>query len=256
MKECVGERSFDDNIIGTARDELRVCVSEDVQRSAEAIGLRIENLVVPEVILSPEVQVALDAIVQSRLQTEKAAQDQLRANAEALAEQARQEGEIRVEQSRLQEQTRQQILLARLEQERLDAQLVVIEAERANELARLESANQAISAQKENELLAAERDAEINLVLAEAAAAQAEADAAFQRVLASIYANNPEYLQFLIVEANAAALNPADKIIFTPEGTTPTIVLPGPGIVPTVDTGSNVVVPETTTDSEEGTSDN
>ena len=81
-------------------------------------GLSVENLVVPEVILSPAVQDALDAIVQSRLETEKAAQDELRADAEAAAEQARQEGEIRVEQSRLQEQTRQQTLLAELEQQR------------------------------------------------------------------------------------------------------------------------------------------
>ena len=44
---------------------------------------------VPEVVLSAEVQTALDAIVQSRLETEKAAQDELKARAEAAAEQAR-----------------------------------------------------------------------------------------------------------------------------------------------------------------------
>ena len=262
MKVCVGERSFDDNIIGTARDDLRVCITDQLQTSADEIGLRIENLVVPEVVLSGDVQTALDAIVQSRLQTEKAAQDQLRAEAEALAEQARQEGEIRVEQSRLQEQTRQQILLAQLEQERLDAQLVVIEAERANELARLETLNQTIASQKANELLEAQRNVEINETLALAAAAQAEADAAFQKELAAIYANNPEYLQFLIVEANASAINPSDKIIFTPEGTVPTLVLPGPGIVPTVDTTAGTVTqPETvtipdTTEEETASSDN
>lgn len=245
MKECVGERTFDDNIIGTARDELRICISEDLRDSAQDIGLRIENVVVPEVVLSAEVQAALDEIVQSRLQTEKAAQDQLRAEAEASAEQARQEGEIRVEQSRLQEQTRQQILLAQLEQERLDAQLVVIEAERANELARLETENARIEATKNNELLAAERDVEINLILADAAAAKAEADAAFQLELAEIYATHPEYLQVLIVEANASAINPSDKIIFTPEGTVPTLVLPGPGIVPTVETTNTAVQPDT-----------
>lgn len=258
MKECVGERSFDDNIIGTARDELRVCVTEDLQNSAEAIGLRIENLVVPEVVLSPDVQVALDAIVQSRLQTEKAAQDQLRAQAEALAEQARQEGEIRVEQSRLQEQTKQQTLLAQLEQERLQAQLAVIEAERANELERLETENARIIALKANELLAAQSDVEINRILAEAAEARAEADAAFQEELARIYAENPEYLQFLIVEANASALKPSDKIIFTPEGTVPTLVLPGPGIVPTVDTTAGTTVEEVVTapdEDEETTAD-
>ncbi|MBP7693464.1 MAG: SPFH domain-containing protein, partial [Anaerolineales bacterium] len=103
MKVCVGERPFDDAIIGTARDELRNCIDEEVSKLAEIYGLVIQNVVVPEVVLSPEVQTALDAIVQSRLETEKAAQDKLRADAQAQAEQARQEGEIRVEQSRIQE---------------------------------------------------------------------------------------------------------------------------------------------------------
>jgi hypothetical protein len=40
-----------------------------------------------------------------------------------------------------------------------------------------------------------------------------------------------------MVNANAKALQPTDKIIFTPEGVVPTLVLPGPGIMPTVDTG-------------------
>src|SRR5690606_22107438 len=129
----------------------------------------IENVVVPEVILSPEVRTALDAIVQSRLETEKAAQDKLRAEAQAGAEQARQEGEIRVEQSRLQEQAKQEIILAKLDQEKTLAQKVVIEAERANELARVEAEKAIIQAQKENELLAAQEDLEINRALALAA---------------------------------------------------------------------------------------
>ena len=56
--------------------------------------------------------------------------------------------------------------------------------------------------------------------------------------LAAVLATNPGLLQLKIVEANARALQPTDKLIFTPDGTTPTIVLPGPGIVPTVDTAS------------------
>jgi len=244
MKVCVGDRTFDDNIIGTARDELRACIDDELNQLASTLGLRIENLVVPEVILSPEVQAALDAIVQSRLLTEKAAQDQLKANAEAGAEQARQEGEIRAEQSRIQEQTRQQITLAQLEQERLDAQLVVIESQRANDLANLETERQTIEVEKSNALLAAERDLAINEALAKAAVAKARADIAYQTVLAELYAGNPEYVQLLIVEANASALNQVDKIIFTPEGTIPTLVLPGPGIVPTVDVAP---APESTT---------
>lgn len=236
MKVCVGDRTFDNNIIGTSRDELRACIEQELDDLVSQIGLRIDNLVVPEVILSLEVQAALDAIVQSRLATEKAAQDQLKAEAEAKAEQARQEGEIRVEQSRIQEQTKQQTALAQLEQQRLAAQLAIIEAQRANDLAQLETERLTIEATKQNELLAAQLDLDINQALADAAQAKAQVDVAVQTALAALYASNPAYVQLLIAQANANALNNTDKVIFTPEGLTPTLVLPGPGIVPTIDT--------------------
>ncbi len=139
MKVCVGNRGFDENVIGTGRDELRTCIDTELNELAQNYGLRVDNVVVPQVILSPEVQAGLDLIVQSRLQTEKAAQDKLRAEAEASAEQARQEGEIRIQQSRIQEESRQQKTLAELEQQKIVAQRDVIEAERANELARVEA---------------------------------------------------------------------------------------------------------------------
>lgn len=236
MKVCVGDRNFDDNVIGTGRDDLRNCIDDELNELAANYGLRVDNVVVPEVILSPEVQARLDEIVQSRLQTEKAAQDKLKADAEASAEQARQEGEIRVQQSRIQEESRQQTILAKLEEEKIAAQRAVIEAERANELARVEAEQAIIEAEKENELIGAQRDLEIESARALAAVESAKADTAFQTVLAQLYANNPGFLQLQVVQANAAALNETDKIIFTPEGTIPTLVLPGPGIVPTVDT--------------------
>ena len=236
MKVCVGDRTFDESIIGTSRDELRACIDDELNDLADRFGLRIENLVVPNVILSPEVQTALDAIVQSRLSTEKAAQDELKARAEAAAEQARQEGEIRVEQSRIQEQTRQQTNLAEMERARLAAQKDVIEAERANALAHLETEKLTIGATKSNELLAATRDLDINEALAVAAAAKAQADLALQLALARLLTDHPDYLQLKTVEANASALRETDKIIFTVEGMAPTLVLPGPGIVPTLDT--------------------
>jgi len=248
MKVCVGDRTFDNNIIGTSRDELRACIDTELNGLIADIGLRVENLVVPEVILSLAVQTALDAIVQSRLETEKAAQDELKAAAEAAAEQARQEGEIRVEQSRIQEQTRQQITLAQLEQERLQAQLVVIEATQANNLAELVKDQAVLLATKENERLRAEEDLRISEILVEVALIQAMADTALQQELASIYEQNPEYVQLLLVQANASALNQTDKIIFTPEGTIPTLVLSGPGIVPTVETSGQTVVPEVDAD--------
>ena len=236
MKVCIGDRTFDDNVVGTARDVLRQCIDDELNVRAANFGLRIENLVVPDVILSPAVQSALDAIVQSRLETEKAAQDKLRADAQADAEQARQEGEIRIEQSRIQEQARQQTALAQLEEQKVAAQRAVIEAERANELARVEAERAVIEAQKNNELIAAQRDIEIAQAQAVAAAEQAKAQIAYESALAELYAGRPDYVLLLMAQANASALNKTDKVIFTPEGVTPTLVLPGPGIVPTVET--------------------
>ncbi len=243
MKVCVGDRTFDDNIIGTSRDALRACIDEELNKLVSEFGFRIENLVVPEVILSPEVQVALDAIVQSRLQTEKAAQDQLRASAEASAEQAKQEGEIRVEQSRIQEQARQEILLAQLQQERLAAQLVVIQQEQENALANVAKEQAVALAEKERELLVAEQNLEISRIEAERAIVDAEARTAVDQVLATLYKASPEYLSLLLARANASALNETDKVIFTPEGTVPSLVLSGPGIMPTVDTTPNTATP-------------
>lgn len=218
MKVCVGDRIFDDAVIGTARDELRGCIDTELDELASSYGLNVDNVAVPDVILLPEAQDRLDEIVQSRLQTEKAQQDELRAKAEAAAEQARQEGAIRVEQSRIQEEARQQKELAELNREKIEAQKAVIEAERANEL------------------LAATRDLEVQRARAAAAAEQAKADLAQEIALAELYANFPQFLQLQIAQANAAALRDTDKVIFTPEGVAPTLVIPGPGIVPTVDT--------------------
>ncbi len=220
MKVCVGDRIFDDAVIGTARDELRACIDTELDELASSYGLNVDNVAVPDVILLKEAQDRLDEIVQSRLQTEKAKQDELRAKAEAAAEQARQEGTIRVEQSRIQEEARQQKILAELDREKLESQMAVIEAERANEL------------------LSATRDLEVQAARAAAAVEQAKAELARDLALAELYANHPGFLQLQIAEANASALRTTDKIIFTPEGSAPTIVIPGPGIVPTVDTAS------------------
>lgn len=236
MKVCVGDRTFDESVIGTARDELRQCITTELDEMADSYGVNIANVAVPEVILLPEAQARLDEIVQSRLQTEKAVQDRLRAQAEAAAEQARQEGEVRVAQSRIQEEARQQAALAELEQARIQAQQAVIQAERANELARVEAERAIIEAEKNNELIEAELDLQVQTARAVAAAEQAKAELARQVELAALYADSPEYLSLLVAQANASALKATDKVIFTQEGTTPTIVVPGPGIQPTIDT--------------------
>ena len=236
MKVCVGDRNFDDAVIGAARDQLRDCIDTQLDELAKNYGLNVQNVAVPDVILLPDAQARLDEIVQSRLQTEKAKQDELRAKAEAAAEQARQEGEIRVQQSRMQEESRQQKILAEFEREKIESQKAVIEAERANELARVEAQLAIIQAEKNNDLVAAQLELEIQTARAKAAAEQAKADLAPEIAKAELIAGNPGYPQQLIAQANAAALNANDKIIFTPEGATPTIVIPGPGIMPTIET--------------------
>jgi len=218
MKVCIGERTFNDNVIGTARDVLRECIDTELSRLAESYGLQISNVVVPNIILSDEAQALLDAITQSRLNTEKAAQDRLKAEAEASAEQARQQGEVRVAQSRVQEESRQQTTLAELERQKAEAQKAVIEA------------------QKANELLTAQRNFEISQARARAAAEQAKADLAPEIAKAELYKANPEYVALQTALANASAFKATDKIIFTPLGTTPTIIVPGPGVQPTVET--------------------
>ena len=236
MKVCVGDRNFDDAVIGTARDELRNCIDDELNKLAANFGLKVENLAVPEVILSPDVQAGLDEIVRKRLQTEQANQDLLRVKAEAEAEQERQQGEIRIQQSRIQEESRQQLILAQLEEDKIRAQKAVIEAERANELARVEAEKAVIEAQKANDLLAAEKDLEIQKALALAATERAKAEIAVQGALAALYSDFPAYVQIQAINANASALQPTDKVIFTPEGMVPTLVMPGPGIMPTVHT--------------------
>ncbi len=235
MKVCVGDRTFDEAVIGTARDELRNCIDLELNKLAANVGLVIENVAVPEVIITPEAQARLDEIVQSRLQTEKAAQDELRARAQAAAEQATQEGQIRVEQSRIQEEARQKVLLAQLEEERLAAEQKVIQAERANELARVEADRAVIEAQKTNELLEAELDLEVQRIRAQAAAEAAEAQTAVDRALGQLYVASPGLLNVHIAQENAKALANTQKLLITPEGTTPTLVIPGEEILPVVE---------------------
>lgn len=227
MKACVGDRTFNNNVIGSARDELRVCVDEELDRLASNLGLTVKNVAVPNVILSEEVQASLDAITQSRLDTELATQDAIKAKEQAAANQAREEGEVRVALARQQEEVRQKTFLAELEKERLEAQRSVIQAEKANDL------------------LTAQKDLEINQVQAEAAQAAARAELASELILADLYAASPAYAYLQAVLANASALTEADKIIFTQEGTSPTIVVPGAGIVPTVDTTPEAAPEET-----------
>jgi hypothetical protein len=215
MKVCVGNKPFRDSVVGTDRDTLRKCIDEELNGLTKSYGLSVTNLTVPNVTLSPEVQALLDQITKSRLETEKADQDRQKVTAQGLANQAEQEASIRVEQSKIQETTKQQTILAKLDEEKLKAQLSVI------------------NAQKANDLLSAQKDLEINKAQAVAALEKAKAELAKETAIAEIYRLNPGYLQYMMALTNASALKATDKVIFTPEGTIPNLVF-GNNVLPTV----------------------
>ena len=224
MKVCVGNKPFRDSVIGSDRDALRKCIDEELNGYLKNYGLRVTNLTVPNVTLSPEVQALLDQITKSRLETEKAEQDRLKAIAVGTANQADQEAQVRVQQAKIQEETRQQTILAKLNEEKLKAQLAVIEA------------------QKANDLLSAQRDLEINKATAAAALEKAKAELAKETALAELYKLNKGYLDLQLALANASAIKATDKIIFTQEGVFPNLVF-GNNILPTVPVTSTTPTP-------------
>jgi regulator of protease activity HflC (stomatin/prohibitin superfamily) len=206
MKVCVGGKPFRESIIGAGRDSLRNCVDEELSKLSDPYGLDVSNVTVPNVTLSPEVQQLLDAITKSRLETEKAEQDRLKAIAQGEASKAEQEAAIRVEQSRAQEEAKQKAVLAQLTRDQLTAE------------------KQVIDAQKTNDLLSAQRDLEINQAMAVAAIEKAKADLAKEIALADLYSKNPNYYAYQIALANASAIKGTDKLIFVPEGTFPQLI--------------------------------
>jgi hypothetical protein len=212
MKVCVGDKKFDEAVIGSGRDALRTCIDDELSGLAEPLGLEVRNVAVPQISISPEVQSALDAIVQSRLATEKAKQDVEKAQQESLASQAVEEGRIRVEQSKLQEEARQQVTLQQLKQQQLEAQLEVIDQQTINEQAQLE----------------------LTKIQQQVAVEQAQVDIAKELALAQLYADHPAYSALQIALANAQAIKDTDKMIFTPDGVFPNLIFNN-GAIPSFD---------------------
>jgi hypothetical protein len=210
MKVCVGNRKFDDAVIGSARDALRTCIDEELSTLSLPLGLEVRNVAVPQVTISPEVQAALDSIVQSRLSTEKAKQDVEKAQQESLALQAIEEGKIRVDQAKLQEAARQQATLQQLKQDQLEAELKVIEQQKINSKSQLE----------------------LTIIEQQVAKEQAQVDLAKELALATLYAANPQYVSLQIALANAQAIKDTDKLIFTPDGVFPNLIFSNNNVLP------------------------
>jgi hypothetical protein len=211
MKVCVGDKKFDEAVIGSGRDDLRACIDDELSGLAEPLGLEVRNVAVPQITISPEVQAGLDAIVQSRLATEKAKQDAQKAIQEAIAQQAVEEGRIRVDQSKLQEESRQQATLQDLKRLQLEAELAVIKQEQIN----------------------AQSQLELTTLQQKVAEEQALVDIAKELALAALYEKYPSFVSLQIAQANAAAIKDSDKFIFTPEGVFPNLIFSN-GALPTV----------------------
>jgi len=216
MKSCVGDRTFDNAVVGGKRDELRTCIDEVVSTMAAGYGgLKVQNLTVPNVVLSAGVQEKFDEITQSRLDTELAKQNAQKEAALADQQLAVQTGQIRVEQGRVQELQRQAAITAELERAALEAKQAVITAEKSNQL---------LEAQKNLEI------AEAKLAVARK---EAEAMIAKDAALAALYAEHPEFLDMLIQKGWAEALAAAGAV-YIPAGTDPTTIINPNGNPPQV----------------------
>lgn len=220
MKVCVGDRTFEEAAVGSARDVLRTCIDTELTKLVDPYGLDVKNVVVPNIVLNPTVQALLDAITDAKFQTDLARQNALKESAQAEERLAKEQGQIRVDQGKIQETERQKAITAELEKKALEAQLQVIVAQKANELKAAELAKRVSSAELE------------------VAKLEAQKQIAKEFALAGLYNDNPSYLALLIAQTWAAAWNEVDKVIIpagvdpatvlSPEGTGVTAVFPVP----------------------------
>lgn len=213
MKVCVGDRPFQESVIGSARDVLRTCIDEQISPLASGYGgLIVDNVTVPNVILSPEVQASLDSITKSRFDQALAEQQKLTRATEADARLAEEQGKIRVTQGTIQEQARQDAITANLQAQALAAQQAVI------------------MQQNSNNLLDAQLQLDVNLARFQASEAAAKANNADKMYLAEILQNNPNYAYLLLMQTLAPTWTDVDKV-YLPAGANPLTVL-GIGTLP------------------------
>ncbi len=212
MKVCVGGRPFIEAAVCGSRDVLRQCIDEKVSEMATPYGLGVQNIVVPNISLNPAVQQLLDQITDERFKTDLERQQALRVAAESDRKLAEQQGQIRVEQGKVQEQRRQEAITAALERESLEQQL------------------QVIVAQKANDLKAAQLAMEVSTAELEVAQLEAKKALAEEFARAGLFAENPEYLKVVVAQYWSAAWKEATKVVL-PAGVDPmTVLSPGDGL--------------------------
>ena len=250
IKVCVGDSDFKDAVVGSARDKLRDCVDTEIDKLAKGYGLEVRNIVVPNIILSNEVRSKMDEITQSRFATDVATQAGKQAREEALRDQTREEGKIRVQQAQIQERAKQDAITAELDQK---AKVAVALSEQAIKVAQAQSDQESkvaqskseqtaavaqalareaaaqaqlkvIEANKANENLEATKNLQIAAINRQIKEEAAKADIAPKVAEAAVYQNNSQYTDLKKTEALAAAWNNTDKVI-VPAGTSPVMVI-------------------------------
>lgn len=218
IKVCIGDLDFSKAVVGSARDDVRDCVTKELNNLASLRGLTIANVVVPVVGLGKAVQDSLDAITKARFDQQVADQQALTAKAQGDQQLAVASAGIRVEAGKVQEQAKQDALTADLNQKQLVAQRAVIEQ------------------QKSNDLFAAQQDLIIQQAQAQVALQKAQINNADAAVLARIYQDNPAYANQQAIASQSSAFKNTDKVII-PAGTNPNIII-GNGTQPVVQTPS------------------
>jgi hypothetical protein len=216
MKVCVGEKTFQEAAVGAARNDLTDCIDSQLSEMGGEFGLDIRNVVVPNVTLGETVQTQLDLITSSRNATLLAEQEKLRFEAESERNLAEQQGVIKVEQGKVQEQFRQDAITADLERQTLEKERAVIDQ------------------QKSNELASAEADLKIATVNTSVAEQDALAETARERAIAQLFQDNPQYAAYLAQELVSKALAGIEKII-VPAGTNPLLIFGNEQIQPLVE---------------------
>ena len=217
MKSCVGDRTFEEAVVGSNRDSLRACIDESVSTlAANYGGLKVENVVVPNILIGKEVAAKLDAITQAKFDTQLELQKKEQALAEGERLLAVEQASIRVKQGSIQETAEQEAITLGLQ----------AKAEKARK--------ELIDAEKSNELLKAQLQIEISQTNLEASKIEVQSKHMWEITLAEIMKQNPTYAQYLMLQLATAAWDETDKIV-VPIGSDPyTIINPWGNVTPII----------------------
>lgn len=217
MKSCVGDRTFEEAVVGSNRDDLRACIDSSISTLATNYGgLKVENVVVPNIIIGGEVAAKLDAITTAKFDTQLSQQNKELALAEGERLLAVEQASIRVEKGSEQETAIQEAITLGLQAEAEKARQALIEAQMANEL------------------LKADLQIEVSQTELEAAKLKVQNTHAWDITLANLLAENPSYTEYLMLQLATGAWDELDKVV-VPIGSDPyTIINPWGNVTPLV----------------------